>query len=259
MHFMMGTGIYGEVKKVGPTPIITKFVMIQLLPIYPLQSIYATGPVETTLEGIPFIASTTSADVDGFPLARVDRASLVIAYCRALCAILLIVATFGALLITMLKPAGGLDHAAQRTMYGLAIAFVAAVTAGASSYLIPLTNRRDAAIRHHCGDILDACIDPAMVDPDHWHRIEHLANRGTAFQEPATDPESRLSLVRKLIAYRLEIAQGNEDASMEAPSDVLLTQLAQCEHDGSDGPAIRKHQSFKRAPGQTRSLKRSTG
>ncbi len=225
MHFMMGTGIYGEVKKVGPRRIVTKFVMFQLLPIFPLQSIYATGPVETTLEGIPFFASTTSADVDGFPLARVDRASLVIAYCRAICAVLLLPGAIGIVLRLAIGHQGALDLFAQTMMNVLTITFVVAVTAGALTYLVPLTNRRDTKIRLLCGDILDACIDPAKVDREFLDRIEHEASRGTAYQEPNTAPESRLSLLRQLIDCRLEIALGNEVNTMEQCTDDLLIRL----------------------------------
>lgn len=227
MHFLMGTGIYGQVKQVGPTPIVTKFVMLQLLPVYPLQSIYATSPVETTLEGIPILASTTSANVDGYPLARVDLGSVIIAYCRALCAALLLPGAIGLVMRFAIKHPETLDLFTQMMMQALTITLFVAVTAGALTYLVPLTNRRDAKIRLLCGDVLDACIDPAKVDPNHLERIEYEAGRGTAYQDSENAPETRLSLIRQLIDCRLEIAQGNEITIMEQCTDDLLIRIAQ--------------------------------
>ena len=82
VHISAGTDTYGRVKAVAGTPIVTKFAMLQLLPLYPLQSFYftGTGPIETT--GVPFLASTTSVAIKGIPLATLDVTSVVMAYAR---------------------------------------------------------------------------------------------------------------------------------------------------------------------------------
>jgi hypothetical protein len=112
IHVVSGTDTYGRVKTVSGTPIVTKFAMLQLLPIYPIQSFYSTGSGPTETTGIPFLASTKSVPIHGFPLASLDLISVLLAYVRAACGLFLIVDFIaGMMFLVMGQPPGGGDGA----------------------------------------------------------------------------------------------------------------------------------------------------
>jgi hypothetical protein len=141
MTLTAGTDTYGRVKTVDGVPIVTKFVMFQFVPIYPLQSFYFFGSSESKTSGIPLIASTHTTTFQGMALARIDRLSCLMAYTRSVFAAL---ALFGFLAIVpgiMYFTGEYLDSFALLVTKGLAISFVVGVLGGLTTYMIPLTTR----------------------------------------------------------------------------------------------------------------------
>ena len=80
IHVSVGTEIYGRVKQVGSTPVVTKFWALSLMPIVPLQSYYFIRFGQRKSQGCPFLAESYSTAIVGIPLVRLDRLSVVISY-----------------------------------------------------------------------------------------------------------------------------------------------------------------------------------
>jgi hypothetical protein len=216
-----GTDTYGRVKKVSGTPVVTKFTMLQFLPLFPLQSFYFTGqgPVERT--GIPLLASSQSVHLYGVPLASVDRTSVVIAYARALFAALVTLGMIGAMMgIMALNNPRPPDEFARIMLTVLLGSLVIGVLGGILTYVIPLTPRRERAIRQHCAVLLGVSADPARVPAKlSAALIQYAAEKSEDDTNPAT------TLVFELIQTRANIAQGTDKDVMEAKTDELLESL----------------------------------
>ena len=142
MHVTVGSDTYGRIKTVGGTPIVTKFVMLQFLPIYPLQSFYLTGLIHTERRGIPLIASSHSTVINGIPLARVDRLSVVIAYLRGIFGAMTVVGFMSIIPLSMYFTGEHLDAFALSALRGLLTSFVVGLVGGVATYLIPRTSVR---------------------------------------------------------------------------------------------------------------------
>ncbi len=226
MYIMAGKEPYGRVKVVGGTPIVTTFTVFQLLPLYPLQSYYVHGAAEDETHDIPFVGSVRTASVPGYPLAKIDRLSVTMSYFRAACGIILFPCF---LLIVVFVAMGGRNPAGFEKVGFIQWpvgAFIVIVTALLLSYWLPPINPRDRDIRLRCGEILEACIDPAKVDPVFVAFIEDLCDATTALEEAQKGNDSRQILIGKLIQCRCEIARGTEQESMERFTDDLLIQIA---------------------------------
>jgi hypothetical protein len=164
IHVSAGTDTYGRVKTVAGTPIVTKFAMLQFLPLYPLQSYYfiGTGPTETT--GVPFLASMKTVAVSGIPLATVDTTSVAIAYARGVFGALAIVGFMVIIPGIMYLSGERLDNFAMMATRALLISLIVGAVGGLLTYALLLTPRREREIRQHCGELLGVAVDPARVD-----------------------------------------------------------------------------------------------
>jgi hypothetical protein len=175
-----GTETYGRVKTVDGTPIVTKFAMLQRVPIYPLQSFYFLGEGPTTRSGVPFLAGSASTTIHGVALANVDKASVTMAYARAVSCVLMFVGGFAFLLLAVRWLTGDETDSAAR----LAAAKTSwCLIIGAITYAVPLTSARDRSIRHSCGELFGVSVDPAMVEPANGFWQSHtssLSNPTTA-------------------------------------------------------------------------------
>jgi hypothetical protein len=221
---VVGTDTYGRVKAVGKTAIVTKFSMLQMLPVGPLQSYYVWGPATTKTSGIPLLAQVQQVKMRGFPLARVNRTSVVFAYFRAVFAALVLagfIVTFSGFVFSRDgKPMD--DHALMINQFAEAC-LVTGVVGGILTYLIPTTGRRERAIRTYCSEMLGACIDPAQVAPEVTAAIREAL-------PPPDNPDrvsgtrSRADHVQELILTRCDAA-ANAGRDLEAKTDDLLDQL----------------------------------
>ncbi len=221
MPITVGTDTYGRVKTVAGTPIVTKFAMLQMVPIYPVQSFYFAGVGPTRWSGIPFIAGSQSSAIHGIPLAAVDRMSVVVAYARGLCAILFLLG-FVPLLIGGIMSISGPppDRFARIAMVVCAIIFFIGAIGGLLTYTLARTPAREHAIRHYCAELLGISADPARVPADISARLDQLAD-----ERCRCDATTRNRLLLQLIAVRAKIAQDVEIDRMELKTDELLAHL----------------------------------
>lgn len=224
MSVTTGTDTYGRVKNVGGTPVVTKFVMLQFLPIYPLQSFYFTGTGSTETSGVPFIASSQTVVVNGIPLERVDRLSVAMAYFRGIFAALAVIGFMSIVPIIMHFTGEHLDAFALIAMRGLIGCFIVGIIGGALTYLIPLTPWRERQIRHYCGEALGICVDPARVSADTAVAIEEYVARVVSQGIP---DDSRSACIQQLISSRLNIAQGIDAIAMERQTEEIMDRLNQ--------------------------------
>lgn len=223
VHVSAGTDTYGRVKNVAGTPIVTKFAMLQFLPLYPLQSYYYTGAGPTKTTGVPFLASTQSTAIHGVPLATLDTASVLMAYARGIFATLAIVGFIVIVPGIMYLTGERLDPLAIIAMQVLMTSFIVGVVGGLLTYAIPLTPRREREIRQHCAELLNVGADPACVPPE---LSAAFAEYVTRTYRKAEDPRTRF--LGELVLTRDIIAQGHDATRLEIKTDELLDQLRQC-------------------------------
>ena len=84
IHVTAGTDVYGAVRSVNGTPIVTKFAMLQFFPLYPVQSFYLRRLGRRSRTGVPLIAGTETRDIVGIPCNRINFLSALVAYLRAI-------------------------------------------------------------------------------------------------------------------------------------------------------------------------------
>ena len=228
MSVAAGTDTYGRVKTVGGTPIVTKFAMLQGLPIYPLQSFYFMGTESTEMSGVPFIASSQTVVISGIPLARVDRLSVAMAYVRGILAALVVVGCMSIVPVIMYFTGEHLDEFAKKALRSLIICFIVGVSGGVLTYAVPLNPRRERRIRRYCGEVLGISADPARVFPETAVAIEEYVAQ-VASQENHDD--SRFVIVQQLISCRSKIAQGIDANAMERQTDEIVDRLNQLGND----------------------------
>lgn len=217
-----GTETYGRVKAVQGTPIVTKFAMLQFLPLWPLQSYYFGGFGERTSIGIPLIAHEQSVAIHGIPLARIDRMSVTMAYARGLFGAMLVIGFLAIVPGIMFLTGERLDPWVLTVVRVLVGVFVAGVLGGALTYIIPFTSKREREIRSSCAIVLGVAIDPAQVAPEVVAWIEQSLNGAESIHE---NDAVRDELIRHLIASRCAIAQGLNVSAMEQETDKVLNQL----------------------------------
>jgi hypothetical protein len=220
----VGTDTYGRVKTVSGIPIVTKFAMLQFLPVYPLRSFYFTGTGPSETMGIPFLASTRFASIGGIPLASVDKMSVLMAYARSIFAALALVGALSLVPGIMYLTGERLDELALMATRGLLTSLIVGMVGGALSYAIPLTPRREKAIRRYCGELLGVSADPARVPSDLSEFLVEFVDN-----EPQDPGDPREQLIRQLIKARALIAQGTGADRMEAKTDELIDKLRHAE------------------------------
>ncbi len=221
---LSGTDTYGRVKKVAGTPIVTKFVMLQALPIYPLESYYFLGFGTSKVAGIPFIAETRTMSIQGIRLASIDKTSAAIAYARGLFGALTIVGFFVIVPGIMFLRGDRLDEFATIAMRGLLSAFVIGVLGGILTYIVPLMSRRERFIRQFCAELLGASVDPARVSAETSEDIANFVK-----QRYGTDIDSRIQCLSTLIDCRANIARSVDRDGMEIKTDQLIERLTSFE------------------------------
>ena len=218
VHVTVGSDTYGRVKRVGTTPIVTRFGMISSLPIIPLESFYFIGFGETTSHGVPFVVHFRSTEVRGIPLARVDKLSVAMAYLRGLIGALAILGFIGTFMAFMMWITGEhFDDLAMLMARSVGLCFAVGIVAGLLTYALPLTTRREREIRRWCGTIFGISLDP-HVRRDHAQKLASFLD--DVSPEPGgSDP------VRELARTRLRIALGEPKVPLEDHTDDLLERI----------------------------------
>ena len=220
IHVVAGTDTYGRVKKVAGTPIVTKFAMLQMIPLVPLQSFYKLGDRAAKHSGIPLMFRLETSGVFGIPLASVDVVSVLIAYARALFATLTLVGSM--ILVPAISYFMGenLDEFAQILTLALGLSLAIGIVGGLLTYVVPVTPRRERAIRAYCAEVLGVAADPARVTSDMSARLASLV---ADVDRPEADV--RASLIGQLIETQAKIAQSIDVDRMEIHTDEVLAHL----------------------------------
>jgi hypothetical protein len=231
IHVRTGSDTYGKVKKVGRTPIVTKFQMLQSIPIWPLQSYYFRGRGPVKREGIPFFFETLSSEIKGLPLERLDRFSVSIAYIRGICGVLFVLGFVSIVpLISYLRGERFDDFAVVFTRL-LVTFFLVGLIGGSLTYLIgSRIDERERNIRLFCGEILGICADPARIRTDVAARIERAI--GQRIADDASGQSSNVArivkrndLLNELVQIRAQIAIRQPEVSLERRTDELLEHI----------------------------------
>ncbi|MEM7315194.1 MAG: hypothetical protein AAF497_18790 [Planctomycetota bacterium] len=217
MNVTSGTDTYGRVKTVGGTPIVTKFAMFESIPLYPLRSYYFISHGETRTRSVPFLSTTEEVEVNGIPLAVVDRTSVTMAYLRGLFSIMILFGCISMVPIMMHFSGTRLDQLAQLFTGILLGSLAIGIIGGSLTYLVP-TPKREEKIREYCGYAIGICVDPARVTVDRAIAIgEQFATLGGL--------ESRNSAIAELVVCRARIAEGNNVSALETRTDELLARI----------------------------------
>ena len=227
MHCDLET--YGKVKVVGGTPIVTKFFMVNLFPVYPLQSYYFSHVNKEAMDEVPFLGFRLS--ISGIPLARIDRTSVVIAYLRGVCGVLVAIGFLGSIFmaVPLLMGEQGMLVDPKKTLDGMLCGLAIGAVVATLTYVLPLTTRRERRIRRYCGELLGFCADPARVRADLAAEMwQDQLQRSTA-AEMSEAALSRLNYLLQLIQARCQIAKGQSVQQMEQTTDELLERLQQCD------------------------------
>ena len=230
-----GSDTYGRVKKVGSTPVVTKFGMVSAFPLFPLESYYYAG--EGNPQGIPFVY--TSKAIYGLPLARLDTLSVLMAYARGIFGALTVAGFFYFIMLYIEWIGGngrGPDAVALAMRNVLLLCLLVGVSGGLLTYLVPFQiTHREMQIRSACAEVLGISADPANVRADIAHAI--LANISKqAQQNPIPRPagvhesaDKHRYLALQLVAVRAQIALGEEPESREIETDDLLRRISASE------------------------------
>ena len=226
LDLTVGTDTYGKVKSVGGMPIVTHFRMLHFLPLFPLTSYYC---VTTTRyeESLPFSGGIHEAVVEGFPLAKCDKTSVVMAYARGLFAALTVLGFIGSIFTVITYFSSGLDTFGLYAMRGALSSLAIGAILGLATYFIPTTNWRERQLRRECGSFLGHCIDPARLTVDAANYVLQFTD------QPPTNLAAnfeRCALLEELIKTRVQIAIARESnprviEELEDESHSILIQL----------------------------------
>ena len=221
VHF--GTDTYGKVKTVGGTPIVTVFAMLNSLPLRPLQSYYFIGLGEGQEFHVPFVGGMSQASVVGVPLAKIDLASVTIAYARGMFGLLAVIGSIVIVPFVSNWRGEPLDDVGGIIVLALLSSLAVGIVGGVLTYCWPLTSRRERNIRLACGEFLGVCVDPALaVLPYAADALRTATTMASAMQPTSTHAENRYTCVAELVAVRAKIALGEDRQPLEARTNELL-------------------------------------
>jgi hypothetical protein len=194
--------------------------MLSAIPIIPLESFYFVRFGETNSVGIPFLVQTHTTEIEGIPLAHVDKLSVVMAYARGIFAAMVVVGFIGAMFTVIPWLTGEQLDERKLTIAKAAGACLAiGIIAGTGTYLFPFQmSRREKIIRRMCGTVLGIAADPARVRTDHAEAIGRFVDDCAANPEY---PEPVLELIRT----RVRIALGEPKLALEDLTDDLLERI----------------------------------
>jgi hypothetical protein len=223
-----GTDTYGKIKKVGTTPIVTKFRMLWYFPIVPVASFYFAGIQHTATEGVPLGLRHETSVIHGIALARVDKFSVLIAFVRGFAVSMLLIGFLAIVPVVMRITGEHLDEIANGIMRALLGCFAFGAALGVVSYLLPFqVSSRERAIRGHCARVLGIAADLARARQDVAARLDRALDEArfgdgghTAQRASETSQDHGLLLI--LVRTRVRIALGDAPEALEHRTDELL-------------------------------------
>ena len=238
IHVTAGTDVYGAVRSVNGTPIVTKFAMLQFFPLYPVQSFYLRRLGRRSRTGVPLIAGTETRDIVGIPCNRINFLSALVAYLRAIGATLVLFAAMGIFIFTIgalcdrtvrLSDGGG-RTAALILGTGLAAGLAIALPTYLFTKIVPARDRR---VRQACASFLGIAADPAHVALEAAKEIIAAAERfmqgyGTPSLDAilsGSDKHRTDDLTVWLSLVRVQVQVGGKSSDYERITDQILDAL----------------------------------
>ena len=234
IHAIFGTDVYGAVRSVEHTPVVTKFEMIQGIPIKPLESYFLGRLGKESRSGVPFIAEQIDREIIGFPCNRINRLSVFATYVRAVCAILVLISIlplFSLVVIRLSDPTFNFDSEKQIIAIVLGGVLAGGLLLVFPTYLftviVPLRERR---IRHACARVLGIAADPAnikleianvmIVQANEFLRTQQIPDLDAVLCRPKDHGLQVLDML--LVRTRAQIQNDGKSISDEFNTDRLL-------------------------------------
>jgi hypothetical protein len=243
IHVHAGTDVYGAVRSVNRTPIVTKFAMLQFLPIYPLESYYLRRLGKEVGPRSIFFGGLTERAIVGIPCNRFNRLSVAIAYVRALGAALTVVGAmgvFGFVVGSLCDATFRFNGERQILIIVVGSILAAGLLVALPTYLFTfIVPARDRRIRQACARVLGIAADPANVKAE-------IANEMAASAEESIRtegiPELDVILSRPkdyglheldmwLVRTRAQVQACGESENHEKITDQILHALAAIEEE----------------------------
>lgn len=221
-RIVWGKEVFGRVKSVERTQVVTMFVTLQMLPLRPERSFFLKlqDPEDWQCEPV-LRRDEDDGVVQAFPLRSIDRASVTMAYLRGVFGLMLIAGVF--LLFPLIHQLMGepLPEGGGLVIKLLATALMLGVVGGLLSYIFPRIPERDRRIRSCCGECLGVAADPALIWPEWAEEIIAILKQRPI--PPGASP--RVRLVRELTCTRARMASAADVHPLEARTDLLLDKL----------------------------------
>jgi hypothetical protein len=210
--------------------------MLSAVPLWPLESYYYLGPGQSSFEGVPFLFGTTTTEIRGIPLEKIDRLSVLMAYARAVCAVMVVFGMFFIFTFIAAQNAPPPDDFALGIRYVLGSMLCAGIVAGLLTYCLPFQMTvRERRIRRCCGAVLGIDADPALVREDVAQSIlgalaDHDGAAGADPFEPASVRANSSASLIQLARVRAVLALGGDRGSLERRTDELLAAITSAAH-----------------------------
>jgi hypothetical protein len=234
MTHAIGTDVYGAVRSVGRTPIVTKFFMVQGLPIRPMESYYFRALGEWSGSGVPFLGEEIHRAIIGIPCDRINRLSVFVAYVRAVCGAIVVLSTiplFALGICRLCDPVFRFEADKKMTVVIAGMVLASGVLLGLTTYLVNLTvPARERRIRLACARVLGIAADPAHVKLE---IARDMIVRADEFLQEQQTPDLDAVLCRTahfglpvldqlLVRTRAEIQNSGASISRESNTDRIL-------------------------------------
>lgn len=236
MAVTAGSDIYGAVRRVDGTPIVTKFAMLQFVPLFPLESYYLRRVAKKSGVSVPLLGGYSSQAIAGLRLAKLDRLSVLVAYLRGIGAVLAVVSCIGlfGMLVTSFS---GTPMNAEQRMIAAACAVILGVgllISVPTYYFTFVVAQRDMEIRRACAKWLGLAADPAQIVADEAKLMLTVIDE-TLAQRDIHDPVATVKLPHGLppdlaslllVRSRAQVAIDGGSGTAEGEADQLLLAIS---------------------------------
>jgi hypothetical protein len=208
--------------------------MLQMLPIYPLESYYLSRLGRRSSRGVPLNASETQRAIQGIPCRKIYPLSVIVAYVRAVGAVMVVFPSVFFFFLVVMRLSGAndrLDTFAQIVLMIAEIVFVMGLMLSLPTYALTFrVPERERRIRQVCERVLGVAADPASVREDVVKEIDKavaasLAKAGiTDLEQTVRRPHgnSRNVLDMALVRTRAKCILGGSPETCESDTDLLL-------------------------------------
>lgn len=216
IHVHIGADVFGRVKTVAGTSVVTRFWGVNMFPLFPTESYYVAAGNTAHREGVPV----------GIRLASVDRASAAMTYVRGLAGAMFVVGFMGSAVgfyNEWLAVGAGPDEIGRFMIRVLAVVMIIGAIAGLLTYFVPVMSRRERRIREYCGQLLGPAIDPAKLTRADAGDIQKIWSDPP--EDMPVEGDRFCPARRALILARCQIALGEDVELAERATDQLLNEL----------------------------------